>query len=132
MKKILILLLLMVVSTNVMAEWTRVSESADGDITYYVDTGTIKRKGNKVKMWDLFDYKTVQKSSDGKEYLSSLSRNEYDCEEETKRMLDFYWYSGNMKNGGVVISYPNVKDEGTSILPESIGETLFKIACGKK
>ena len=130
MKKVLVLLLLMV-STSVFAEWTRVTESADGDITYYADFGTIKKKGNKVKMWDLLDYKTVQRTSYSI-YLSQVSRNEYYCEEETKRMLDFYWYSGNMRQGEMVSSQSNIKDEGTSILPESIGETLFKIACGKK
>ena len=133
MKKLLILLLLLV-STNVFAEWTRVTESADGDITAYIDYGTIKKKGNKVKMWDLLDIKTVKETA-GKRYLSSLSRNEYDCEEETKLMLDFYWYSGNMGNmrqGEIVYSHKNMKEEAESILPGSIEETLFKIACGKK
>ena len=130
MKKVLVLLLL-IVSTSVFAEWTRVSESADGDMTVYADSETIKRKGRKVKIWRLFDFKTVKETA-GKRYLSSLSRNEYDCEEETRRMLDLFWYSGNMRQGEMVSSQSNIKDEGTSILPESISEALFKIACGKK
>jgi hypothetical protein len=71
MKKILVLLLLMV-STNVMAEWTEVSSSNDvAGLTVYVDTGTIKRKGNKVKMWSLDDFKTVRES-EGYRYLSAM------------------------------------------------------------
>ena len=131
MKKVLVLLLLMV-STNVFAEWLRLGEVDDGDSTFYVDLETIKRKGNKVKMWDLSDSKTVKKTLGGKEYFSSLNRIEYDCEEETRRILDAYRYSGNMKNGGIVFSYPNVKDEAESIIPESLDDGLFKIACGKK
>ena len=106
MKKILILLLLMV-STSVFAEWTEVGQSADG-MTAYVDFGTIKRKSHKVKMWDLYDFKTVQKGAGGERYLSAISRNEYDCEEETRRMLDFHWYAENMKKGNIVYSEKNI------------------------
>ena len=131
MKKILVLLLLMV-STNVFAEWTRVTESADGDMTAYIDYGTIKKKGNKVKMWHLQDYKAVQESAEGKGYLSGASYHEYDCEEETRKMLDLYLYSGNIGDGEITNSYQNIKGEAKSILPRSIDETLFKAACSKK
>ena len=131
MKKVLVLLLLMV-STSVFAEWTRVTESADGDMTAYIDFGTIKRKGNKVKMWYLQDYKAVHSLSRNGEYLSGASYHEYDCEEDTKRMLDLYLYSGNMGDGEIVGSRTNIKDEAKSVIPGSIEETLFKIACGKK
>ena len=132
MKKILTLLLLMV-STNVLAEWTRVTESADGDMTVYADSETIKRKGRKVKIWRLFDFKTVQifAGDNTRRYLSSVGRLEYDCEEETSAALDIYWYSGNMRQGDIVYS-STTKDEAISILPGSIEESLFKIACSNK
>lgn len=130
MNKILVLLLLMV-STNVFAEWTAVSESANGIATVYVDFETIKKKGNKVKIWDLLDLKTAQKFENDR-YLSTIQRMEYDCEEETGRTLDYYLYSGNMRNGEIVYSSKNIKDEPKSILPGSIDEGLFKIACYKK
>jgi hypothetical protein len=82
-------------------------------------------------MWRLFDFKTVQKF-EGDIYLSVMVRDEYDCEEETGRVLDFYWYSGNMRGGEVVESATNLKKEAESILPGSIDETLFNIACDKK
>ena len=129
MKKILILLLLMV-STSVFAEWTRVTESADGDITAYADSETIKRKGSKVKMWSMNDYKTVH-SLDNGGYLSGASYDEYDCKGGTKRMLDLYLYSGNMRQGDIVYS-STTKDEAESVMPGSINETLLIIACGKK
>ena len=130
MKKLLILLLLLV-STSVFAEWIRIGKYNDDDMTVYVDFGTIKKKGNKAKMWSLYDYKTVKKWANIN-YLSQLSRNEYDCEEETKRMLDFYWYSGNMRQGEIVYSHKNIKEEAESIVPESIDYFLLKIACDKK
>jgi hypothetical protein len=129
--KKLTLLLLLLVSTNVFAEWTAVSGSSDGDQTVYANFGTIKRKGNKVKMWALHNFKTVQKSENNR-FLSAVSRDEYSCEEETRRLLDFYWYSGDMAGGEVVYSNINIKLKARSIPPESMDEDLFKIACGKK
>ena len=129
--KILSLILLLMISTNVMAEWIVVGGNDDVGITTYADFGTIKRKGNKVKMWSLLDLKTVQEVA-GKKYLSVMSRNEYDCEEETGRQLDIHWYSGNMRGGEVVESATNIKKEAESITPGSIDETILKIACDKK
>ena len=136
MKKVLVLLLLMV-STSVFAEWTPVDGSKDGDMTVYIDFGTIKRKGNKVKMWKLYDFKTVKKLAvkklgENDRYLSGVFYTEYDCEEETGRMLDLYLYSGNMRQGDIVYSHKNIKEEAESIIPQSIEESLFKIACDKK
>lgn len=130
MKKILILLLLMV-STDLFAEWTKVTDSSDGDMTVYVDYGSIKKKGNKVKILDLTDFKTVHKNKSYR-YFSQLSLNEYDCEEKTRRMLNFHWYSENMKKGNIVYSEKNINDEGKSIPTDSIGTDLFNIACSKK
>ena len=128
MKKIVVLLLLMV-STNVFAEWTVVG-SASGK-TVYADFGTIKRKGNKVKMWTLYDFNTVRQVENSR-YLSQMERDEYDCEEETSRLLDFLWYSGNMRQGEIVLSSKNIKNEEMSVTPGSIDEILLKIACSKK
>ena len=130
MKKILILLLLMV-STNVFAEWTRVGGNAVFGMTTYVDFGTFKKKGNKVKIWYLLDFKKVQTYEKIK-FLSKLTRNEYDCEEETRRTLDIHLYSGNMEQGVVVFSSTNIKLEAESIIPGSISEGLLKIACSNK
>jgi len=101
-------------------------------MTAYIDYGTIKKKGNKVKMWHLQDYKAVQSLSRNGGYLSGASYHEYDCEEETKRMLDLYLYSGNMGDGEIINSHQNIKEEAKSILPGSIDEKLFNIACSKK
>ena len=130
MKKLLILLLLLV-STSVFAEWIRIGSNTDDDMTVYVDFGTIKKKGNKVKMWTMYDYKTV-KMIENDRYLSMVNYDEYDCEKETVKWLDYYFYSGNMRTGEIVGSSTNIKKEPFSIMPGSIDETLFKITCSKK
>jgi hypothetical protein len=37
-----------------------------------------------------------------------------------------------MRQGEIVFSSKNIKDEAESIVPGSIDETLFKIACSNK
>jgi hypothetical protein len=115
----------------VLAEWTEFGGNTDFDLTSYIDFETIKRKDNKVWMWSLFDYKTVQKFKNYR-YLSQVSRMEYDCEEETKRILDFYWYSENMRSGEVVYSETSIESEEESIIPVSLAKDIFEIVCNKK
>jgi hypothetical protein len=127
MKKI-ILFILLTVSTNVFSEWTKIAgNNAWGDVVY-VDYGTIKKKGKKVKMWRLLDFKIVKKVG-GYKYFSEAIYDEYDCEEETSRMLDVFWYSENNGKGDIVNSSKNIKNETQSILPMSINAATFKIAC---
>ncbi len=136
MKKLIPILVLMAMSTNVFAEWTVVkTNDKDDELTTYVDFGTIRKKGNIVKMWVLGSRKTVQELKDGRKYLSVSTRDEYDCEEGTDKLLDMIFYSGNMGDG-VIESIRNIelklnlKPEAVS--PGSMNEAMFKIACGIK
>ena len=127
--KLLIAALLAVLSTSVMAEWTVVGGN---DInTTYADLSTIRKSGDKVKMWSLTDYKVVKTSSDGTSYLSTKSLDEYDCKEETYKGLAYNKSSKNMGAGEVVYTSGNTHEEPRAIAPRSAGEALFKVACGK-
>ena len=128
MKQLLLGLMLLVTAGAASAEWTSVGASAV--YIAYVDKGTIRRNGNFVKMWDMSDYKTVQTVA-GDSHLSSKDQQEYDCKEEKVRLLAFTNFSGQMGSGKAV--YANI-DGGkwSPIAPGSIGELLWKIACGKK
>ena len=128
--KILIAVLLAVFSTSVMAEWTRVSGSDTDTSTAYADLSTIRKSGNKVKMWVLLDYKVVR-TVDGMRYLSMTNQFEYDCKEETSRILAFLWYSKNMGAGEVVYTSGAMHEEPRPIPPGSMIEGIFKVACGK-
>ncbi len=131
MKRLTVLLLLMV-STNVFAEWTMVGEvTAKGGWVAYADTQSIRKNGNKVTMWHLLDLQTFGMVGSNK-YLSTVIRREYDCEAETSRLLDDYWYAGNMKTGELINSLTNIKEDHVSMIPGNLIETLFNIACSKK
>lgn len=130
MKKIMVLLLLLV-SSNVFAEWTKVDVSENDILFAYVDYATIKRKGNKVTMLKIYDFKTEENVGNDR-YLSVVNRDEYDCEEKTSRITDFVAYSRNMGKGDVVYSEKNLNDKADSVSPGSMRESLLIVACGKK
>ena len=109
MKKILMTLLLLV-STNVLAvDWVKAGGvTEDGSFTNYVDPQSIRRNGNKVKLWSLNDFKSGKVLSNNKTYLSTVARQEFDCFEDTVRIIDAYFYSGKMGKGDIVLSNPNI------------------------
>ena len=128
MKKLLITLLLAVLSTSAMAEWVPIN---DDDIsTYYVDPATIRKAGNKVKIWGMTDSKTMQ-IYEGKYYLSNKSQFEFDCKNETSTSVAELSFSGNMGSGQVVTS-SSKRSGPMPVSPGSIGEFVWKIVCGKQ
>jgi len=128
MKKLLLTLMLAVVSSSAMAQWVGIA-TTHGSI-YYANPSTIRKSGNKVKVWTLIDFNSVQEDS-GDKYLSSKSQEEYDCKEEQIRLLYFSWHSENMGKGEVVYTENKLAMVWRPVSPESVGRTMWKFACGK-
>ena len=116
-------------AAQVYAEWELASGDDSAKLTVYVDRDTILRKENLVKMWQLYDYKTVQTVA-GDSLLSIQRHNEYDCTGERTRMLAYTWFSSNMGRGRVV--YKTAEEQPWApVVPRSIDQALWKVACGK-
>lgn len=127
MKKLLALALALI-STPVLAEWVRIGESEQcGGYTTYVDSTSIHSASGRAKMWVLFDYRTVQKTS-GVEYLSEKIRREYDCKQKQMRKLAYSFFSWNMENGDLIRSY-NQPQKWEPVLSGSVDEAEWKMAC---
>ena len=126
----LLITILVLSSEVVYAGWVLTSGNDEAGLTVFVDPDTIRRKGNLVKMWQLYDYKTVQTVA-GDSLLSIKRYNEFDCIEERTRMLAYTWFSGNMGSGKVVYSTPD-EQQWEPVVPRSINRTLWKVACSKK
>jgi hypothetical protein len=114
----------------VHAEWVLVSGDDEVGLKVYVDPATLRRNGSLVKMWQLYDYKTVQTVA-GDSLLSMKRFNEYDCTEERTRMLGYTWFSGNKGNGNVVYSTME-QLPWEPVVPRTINRTLWNVACEKK
>lgn len=133
MTRLLLIIFLLLSSSTAYAEWIFVDRTADGQNTVYADPGTIRRKGDLVKMWHLYNYTTI-KTVLNKSLLSMKVQSEFDCAEEQVRTLAGTWFSGQMGNGAVVNSVPTEGNEAKwePVSPRSINEALWEFACSKK
>jgi hypothetical protein len=113
----------------VYAEWVKVSESDEAGRTVYVIPSTIRRNSNLVKMWQVNDYKTVQ-TVGGVRFLTAKEQWEFDCAEARSRVVALKEFSGNMGTGTVVFTNSQV-GKWLPVTPDSLGQTVWKIACGK-
>jgi hypothetical protein len=125
-----VLITLLVLSSGpVYAAWELVSGDDTAKLTVYVDRDTIQRKGNLAKMWQMYDYKAVQTVA-GDSLLSIQRHNEYDCTGERTRMLAYTWFSSNMGKGRVVYKTAD-EQPWEPVVPRSINQSLWKVACSK-
>jgi hypothetical protein len=125
-----LLMLLLLCSGPAYAEWEKITGDDQGDMSVYVKPDTVRRSEEMVKMWTLYDFKTMQPVGD-LAYLSIKERAEYDCDGERTRTLTGTNFSGNMGGGRAVRS---TSREGTwrPVLQESVAQDLWEFACAKK
>jgi hypothetical protein len=130
MRKLLLLLMLVFISTSVMAEWTAVKwNHEDGGLTLYVDYTTIRKEGDRVRMLSLADFEVVEKNE--VDLFSSRAQNEYDCKEKEIRQLFYSLYSGSMGKGKM--EHSNSEHlKWMPVQPGSMEEAMWIVACGKK
>jgi hypothetical protein len=125
--KHVLLVLLLTASAAAWADWIPVSV-ADEHISY-INPTTIRRSGDQARMWGLHDYKTA-KPLGKRQYMSMKAQSEYDCKDERLRILYTTMSAENMGGGETVYSSDGVPSNWVPIVPGSVGETLWKIACG--
>jgi len=130
MTRLFLITLLLLSSGPAYAEWVKVSESDEAGKTVYVDPATIRRNSNLVKMWQFYDYKTVQ-TVGGNRFLTVKEQWEFDCVEERSRVVARKEFSGNMGSGTMVFTNSQV-GKWLPVMPGSIGHTVWEVACGKK
>jgi len=130
MHKAILMMLLTIVSSSAMAEWVKVGTT--NKYTFYADPDTIRKKGNIVKMWILFDFNSTHEGATaGHKYLSSKSQDEFDCKEEQRKLLYFSRHSKNMGGGDVAYTCNEPEMNWSPVAPDSVGKDLWKFACGK-
>lgn len=132
-RRLLTLTVLLLSATGVaQAEWTQIgiSRKAGDAFTLYVDTATIQRNGNLVRIWDLQDFREPQ-TVDGQLYLSEKTQIEFDCEAKKARVLATIDCAGRMCNGKVVYSEADAS-EWTAVGANTLGELEWKAACAVK
>lgn len=131
MKKLLASLMLALVTTSAIAEWTGVGHDGNGRFNIYVDYSTIRRVGNRANMWVLYDFIAMQEIVRRK-YLSISSPNEYDCKDgQIRNLAGSSFMSGSMGGGKLVYSTQSLS-EWRPVLLMSVDQIPWGIACGRQ
>ena len=129
MNKLLLVLILTIISSNVLADWTLVQTGKESD--EYVDSATIHISGNLAKMWSLTNIsKNIKNIRPGENAFAVKTVREYDCKEHKTRALFVAWYNDYMGTGGIERSSENPDAKWKEVTP-GIRESNWKIACGK-
>ena len=116
------------ISSSVSAEWDYIARAADHSSATYVEGTSIRKLGDKVKLWEMLDYEEGRELG-SKQVLSFKSLKEHDCKEKIYRGLSIIFYSKNMGKGAIVYSNNDTRP-WKKVIAGSINEASFKYACG--
>jgi hypothetical protein len=106
----------------------RLTTEGDG-FRIYVDRSSIRRSGNTVRVWQLWMYERLQRLSSGEFYQSEKRLVLYNCPERTAAGLQATRYADKYAAGEVIDNSSSSAGGLQHIIPETVGETLFKEAC---
>lgn len=118
-----------ITATVASAGWVKVG--GNNNVDAYMDLKLLEKKGTYVMSWRLYDYRSPQKSSSGKTFLSAATLDVINCADRTEAMTSFVQYDQAMGKGNIVASDKLAQGEWkiNRITPNSIGEALSSVAC---
>ena len=118
-------LLLVTVSCGAFADWVEFDRQRDR--TAYYDPSTLRKAGDNVKMWTLYDHVTGN-IFNGRQYMSTKVQVEYGCRSEKVRLLYSSIHSGSL-GGGETLLTNSTPSNWEPFGPGEIYEVLWKLAC---
>lgn len=99
MKKLFVALLMGFASTAASADLLQLS-SNEKEVAY-AEKNTLKKSGDVVSMWSLYDLKRTQYIA-RKPYQSIKYQMEYQCRKQQVRIRGWKYYSGKMGEGDLI------------------------------
>ena len=129
MKKLLLTLFIILITTNSYAGWKFYDISKSGGKHYY-DNSSIKRNGDKVKVMHYANFSEDDELAKITKMASARVLYEIDCVNKTREILEFKAFS-KVDLKGDMTDAMKLKPEIENIVPDSIGEGLMKLVCKK-
>ena len=134
MKTLLFILSLLLITTNVYAEWKFYDISKSGGKHYY-DNSSIKRNGDKVKVMHYANFSQDDELAKITKMGSARVLYEIDCENKTRENLPYSSFLfkafSKMDLKGKMTDSMNPSPKIENIVPDSIGAVLMKLVCKK-
>jgi hypothetical protein len=129
MKTLLLILSLLLITSNSYAEWTKYSVGEDYFVHFY-DESTVKRNGDKIRVWKYTNYSPDDKEAKSINVSSTRSLDEIDCINETVKSLSRHSYTKPNLQGDMT-DYTDPNPTISYIVPNSTLAVLMKLVCKK-
>lgn len=127
----LVIGLAILASSASASDWNLVY--SDQDQSIFVDKSSISMKGKYRKAWSQWIYVKPKKDIYGSDYAASRNLEYYDCTEKTSSTLQYVTYkTGDISEVVRPYSYDLKNVRFDDIIPDTIGELLFKYVCEKQ
>lgn len=124
--RVMLCLLIAIVAAPAWAVWVKSWESkTSGTITYF-DPDTIRKDGDRRRVWVLQELKSRGKYGE----MSRRALWEYNCREERFRALQLTFHTDPMASGSRLVS-DNDPSDWHYIPPSTGGAVLLKLVCAK-
>ncbi len=131
MKRLFTTTLLSLACFSAYAEWIPFGTADDGSFKTYVDPTTYRRDGHLVKVWVITDFAKPQ-LFDGVWYSSTKNLQQYNCKEETHRIIFVSFYLKNMAQGNTHETRNQPNATWKPAIPGTTIEGDMIWACGHK
>lgn len=133
MRVVAAVLLGLVVCTNVTAaDWVALSTASDKRSLLLADAESLHVEGALVEMWQMETISPVwtPDKTDGSDVRSYKRLLQFDCKKRRYALVSYNEYELAWGSGKLVNSSTISNLRFSPITPETIGETLYKYACG--
>jgi len=122
-----LMIVLVVWSSQVLADWTMVQTNDNGNM--YIDFDTVQKSAGLVTVSTLNDYYVQQAKGE----MSSQWLELHDCKNKKFKALSIQYYAGNMAQGDVLTTYrlPETETNWSEVVPYSIGEVKANVICSR-
>jgi len=133
LKTLLLILSLLLITTNAYAEWILYSQTKNGvnsDVDIFYDPLTVKRNGDKVKVWKYTNFSPNDEKAKSLEMASARSLVEIDCVNQTSKQLAFHVFTKQNLEGDMTMDTAP-RSTIDYIAPDSTHATLMKLVCKK-
>ncbi|MDO4223784.1 MAG: hypothetical protein Q4D05_07150, partial [Acinetobacter sp.] len=121
------MLLLLASSVSDAANWVYFATAQD-DTKHYIDADRISVNDSQITVWEKYYFKVAQKAENGKFYRYAISKNIYDCSDNTLTLTQGYFYS----NKGVIVdsfSWHESEYEWNDVIPDSVASDILEQLC---
>jgi surface-adhesin protein E len=130
--KVLILVFIflsVITETGIAADWVKVGKNSE--MSVYIDTLSLQRDGQKVKIWEQYVFTHLQALQGSKStYEVVMALKAYRCDVRTGIILQLSYYTDATSNKPFAnFSFPDNNSDYKNIGPDSMANYVFKFVC---